>query len=41
MMNNEKRKNFMFINDIEPKIWRVLETYFDLKIEQNMSDEKI
>lgn len=30
----------MFVNDIEPKIWRIVETCFDLKIEQNMSDER-
>ena len=30
----------MFISDIEPKIWRVTETCFDLKIEQKMSDER-
>lgn len=30
----------MFISDIEPKIWRVAETCFDLKIEQKMSDER-
>lgn len=36
----EKKKNFRFINDIEPKIWRATETCFDLKIEQNMSDER-
>jgi hypothetical protein len=34
-----KKKN-MLINDIEPKIQRVTETCFDLKMECNMSDER-